>query len=165
MAEQELSNAEILAHFRASAEKWFALTGSLSQAELDLSIEVDGWSIRQYIHHIAEDCDVWSMCIKKAIATPGVFVRFEGFPGNDAWAAALDYQNREVESALNLIESHRRYLAQLLAHFIDDWDGSVKITNAEGQTVGEMSVGKMVQMLTEHLLEHVEVIAKIKESH
>jgi hypothetical protein len=164
MAEQKQSNEELLSRFSSSAEKWFALTSSLSQDDLDLSTEIDGWTIRQHIHHIAEDCDVWSMCIKKAIATPGVFVRFEGFPGNEAWAAALDYQNRKTKSAQDLIGAHRRYLAQLLAHFIDDWEGFVKITNAEGQTVAEMTVSAMVKMLTEHLLEHVEIIAKTKES-
>ncbi len=164
MAERELSNDEILSLFSSSAEKLFAFTRSLSKAELGLCSKVGGWTIRQTIHHIAEDCDVWSMCIKKAIATPGVFVRFEGFPGNEAWAAALDYQNREVESALDLIGAHRRYLAQLLEHFPDAWGRSVKFTNAEGKTVGEMTVCEMVKMLTEHMVEHVEIIEKAKDS-
>ena len=97
---------------------------------------------------------------KDRIATPGVFIRFEGFPGNEAWAEALDFQNREVESALDLIGAHRRYLVRLLEHFPGAWERAVKFTNAEGETVGEMTAGGMVKMLTEHTLEHVEIIAK-----
>jgi hypothetical protein len=117
--------------------------------------EADGWSIRQIVHHVADDGDVWSMCIKKALATPGALVRFEGFPGNEAWADALDFDRREIEPALDLIRAHRRYLAQLLEHFPGDWDRSVRLANAEGEVVREMSVREMVRMLTDHMREHI----------
>ena len=162
MTEQTLSNNEMLSLFTSSAEKLRSLVQSLSERDLDFRSEADDWTIRQVIHHVADDCDVWSMCIKKAIATPGVLVRFEGFPGNEAWAQALDFEQREILPAIDLIGAHRRYLAQLLEHFSGAWDRSVKFANAEGEIVGEMTVGEMVKMLTEHMLEHVETIEKAK---
>jgi hypothetical protein len=162
MTEQTLSNDEILSLFTSSAEKWQSLVQSLSETDLDLLNEADGWTIRQIIHHVADDCDVWSMCIKKAIATPGVQVRFEGFPGNEAWAQALDFERREIVTAMDLIVAHRRYLTQLLEYFSDAWDRSVKLVNAEGEIVAEMTVGEMAKMLAEHMLEHVEAIEKTK---
>ena len=161
MTEQRLSDEEVLALFLSGAEKLQALVESLSVANLDLSGEAGGWSIRQIIHHVADDCDVWSMCIKKAIATPGVLVRFEGFPGNEVWADSLDFDRRETGTALSLIRAHRQYLAQLLKHFSHAWDRSVRLANAEGEIVREMSVREMVKMLTDHMLEHVQQIEEI----
>jgi uncharacterized damage-inducible protein DinB len=152
---------EILPRFLSSAEKLQALVENLSEAELNLSGEAGGWTVRQIIHHVADDGDVWSMCIKKAIATPGALVRFEGFPGNEAWADTLDFHRREVAPALDLIRAHRRYLAQLLKHFPDTWDRSVRLANAEGKIIREMSVREMVEMLAEHMLEHVKQIEAI----
>jgi hypothetical protein len=161
MAEMLLSDEQVLSLFTSSAEKLQALVRDLSEADLDILSEADGWTIRQIIHHITDDCDVWSMCIKKAIATPGVSVRFEGFPGNEAWAQALDFGSRPTGSAIDLLGAHRRYLVQLLNHFSKSWDCSVLIANAEGEIVGELTVRKIVYMLAEHMLEHVDTIEKI----
>lgn len=158
MKEQTLSDEQVLSRFITSAERLEALVLGLPREDLDLPSERGGWTIRQIVHHVADDGDVWSMCIKKAIATPGVLVRFEGFPGNEAWARALDFAGREVGSAVGLIAAHRRYLAEMLRHFSDAWDRSVRLANAAGEVRREMSVREMVKMLTDHLLEHVETI-------
>jgi uncharacterized damage-inducible protein DinB len=160
MAEKRLTDGEVLALFISSAETLRTLVQDLSAAELDMPSEADGWTIRQIVHHVADDGDVWSLCIKKAIATPGAVVRFEGFPGNEAWAQAQDFDQREIGPALDLIGAHRRYLAELLRHFPNHWDRGVKFANAEGETVGEMTVREMVKMLAEHMLEHVGAVEK-----
>lgn len=162
MAEMTLRDEQILLRFTSSAEKLQTLVQDLSETDLNMPCEEDGWTIRQIIHHIADDCDVWSMCIKKAIATPSTIVRFEGFPGNDAWAQALEFGRRETGSAIDLIGAHRRYLAQLVMHFSDLWEHTVKFANSEGEIVGEMTIRQMVNMLAEHMLEHVNTIEKIR---
>ncbi len=135
MTRQTPLDEEILSRFLSSAAKLQAQVENRPEAELDLSREVGGWTIRQIVHHVADDCDVWSMCIKKAIATPGVLVRFEGFPGNEAWADALDFDKRAIDTAIQLINAHRHYLTQLLRHFSHAWDRSVRLANAEGQVL------------------------------
>ena len=162
MAEMTPSDEQILLRFTSSAEKLQALVRDLSETDLDALSEADGWTIRQIIHHVADDGDVWSLCIKKAIATPGVTVRFEGFPGNEAWAQGLEIGQRGIGPALDLIGAHRRYVAELVTHFSDLWDRSVKFANAEGEMVGEMTVRQMVNMLAEHMLEHVDAIEKTR---
>ena len=125
MGEQTLSDGEILSRFLSGAKQLQGIVENLSEAELDLSREPNTWSIRQIVHHLADDCDVWSMCIKKAIATPGVLVRFEGFPGNEPWADALEFDKRLIGTALELITAHRRYLGELLEHFSSAWGRTV----------------------------------------
>lgn len=125
MPEHTISDQDILSLFMKGAEKLQAVLQAIPPVEFDSPCEESGWSIRQIIHHIADDCDVWSMCIKKAIATPGILVRFEGFPGNEAWAEALEFKTREIETALSLILAHRRYLGNLLQHYSDSCDRTV----------------------------------------
>jgi hypothetical protein len=160
MTEKAISDTQTLSLFTSSAEKLQELAGELSETELDKTSEPGGWRIREIIHHLADDCDVWSMCIKKAIATPGVTIRFEGFPGNEEWARALEFDRRGTDAALQLIAAHRRYLAELTEHFSDRWDSTVKLANAEGEIVREMTVQGMVGMLAEHMLDHVHSIEK-----
>jgi len=79
MGEQTLSDGEILSRFLSGAKQLQGIVENLSEAQLDLSREPNTWSIRQIVHHLADDCDVWSMCIKKAIARRPSAVR--GLPG------------------------------------------------------------------------------------
>lgn len=162
MTNRSIADEEALSIFMASADLLRKHVGGLSDAELDYAAEPGGWTIRQMVHHVADDCDIWSMCIKKALATPGALVRFEGFPGNEPWADGLAFEHREVQTALGLIAAHRAYLAALLRFFADGWDRCVQIANAEGEVMQEMSVREMVGMLTDHMLEHVEAIGRVQ---
>ena len=83
------SQSETLSLFASGADNLELAIRDLSETELDFSGTTGGWTIRQIVHHIADDGDAWSMNFKKALATPGAPIRFEGFPGNDAWAEAL----------------------------------------------------------------------------
>ena len=159
MSERVSCDEEILARFRSGAEELRRLVGALSEEKLDLASRPGAWSIRQIVHHLADDCDVWSMCIKKAIATPGVLVRFEGFPGNEPWADALEFDKRPIGTSLELITAHRRYLGELLEHFSSAWGHTVRLANSAGEVVQEMSVREMVEMLADHMQGH---IAKIE---
>ena len=151
-----------LTTFLASAESLAAELAGLTDAALDQSLARGEWSIRQIVHHLSDDCDVWCMAMKKAIATSGVMLRFEGFPGNDAWAAALDFAHRPIDAPMALILAHRRMMAQLVEQFPGAWDQQVIIGDDEGNEVGRASVGDMVGFLGDHMQEHLAVIRAIK---
>jgi hypothetical protein len=51
----------------------------------------------------------------------------------------------------------------LATHFSDAWDRSFKLGNAQGEVVREFSVREIIEMLTEHMSEHVAVIEKTAE--
>jgi hypothetical protein len=158
MPELTKSQEKTLALFVAGAERLEAIIQDLPEEALDSACAPGEWTIRQLVHHLADDCDVWSMCIKRAIATPGVLVRFEGFPGNEPWADGLAFECRGVEPALTLIKAHRQYIAHLATHFSDAWDRSFKLGNAQGEVVREFSVREMIENLTEHMSGHLVVI-------
>jgi hypothetical protein len=155
------SQENTLALFVAGAERLEALIQGLTEEGLDSACAPGEWTIRQIVHHLADDCDVWSMCIKKAIATPGVLVRFEGFPGNEPWADGLAFEGRGIEPSMTLIKAHRHYIARLATDLSDAWDRSFKLGNDQGEVVREFSVREIIEMLTDHMAEHVAAIETI----
>ena len=161
MSELTVSQKDTLTLFTAGAERLEAVIQDLTEEALDSACAPGEWTIRQIVHHLADDCDVWSMCIKKAVATPGVLVRFEGFPGNEPWADGLAFECRGVEPSMMLIKAHRRYIAHLATHLSDAWDRSFKLGNAQGEVVREFNVREIIEMLTDHMSEHVAVIEAI----
>lgn len=162
MTELNPTNQEILERFIESGERLRAVTQDLNTTELDTPSEPGGWTVRQIIHHVADDGDVFSLCIKKAIATPGAAVRFEGFPGNEVWAGGLSFERRAVETSLALIAAHRAAIAALVADFPEAWEHSVQFFNDAGEAAGSFTVGQMVGMLADHLQEHVASIVKAR---
>ena len=148
----------ILEEFTASGERFEQLVSDLGEQQLDWMAAPGEWSIRQTVHHLAEDGDVWSMLVKKAIATPGVPARFEGFPGNDIWARELSTDKREIGPALALIHAHRTFLAHLAADFPHAWDRQVIIHDETGRAVQPLSVREILDMLSDHMREHIRVV-------
>ena len=159
------TQAETLSLFTSGADtlEW-ALQG-LSETELDYSDSPDGWTIRQIVHHIADDGDAWSMNFKKALATPGAPIRFEGFRGNDAWADALAFDRRPIQSSVALIRAHRQHIGEVAAYFPDGWERCVVFVDSQGQAVQSVSAGQILRMIGENLAEHVAAIAEIKRQH
>jgi len=121
------------------------------------------WSIRQVVHHLAEDCNVYAFIIERGLATPGCKIFFGEFPGNMAWSNLLAWHERPVEGARELMHAHRKYLAEMVGHFPDRWDNTVNFYNEENEKLAESSVEKMIVMLTEHMQEHVQMISNIIE--
>ncbi len=162
MSELSTSQKETLALFAAGVDQIESEIRDLTEKELDLSDEPGGWTIRQIVHHVADDGDAWSMSFKKALATPGVPIRFEGFPGNDAWADALAFDKRPVRTALALLRAHRHHIAELAEYFPDAWSRCVTIVDSQGQTIQSVSAEQIIGMISAHLNEHVAAVRTIK---
>lgn len=156
------SQKETLKLFTSGVDKLEAAIGDLSEQGLDSSDAPGGWTIRQIVHHVADDGDAWSMSFKKALATPGVPIRFEGFPGNDAWAASLAFDKRPVQTAVALLRAHRQHIKELAEAFPDAWSRCVTIVDSQGQTIQSVSAEQIIGMISEHLNEHVTAIEAIK---
>ena len=144
-----------------SVEELVAIVESLSDKALDATPGEGKWSIRQTVHHLADECNIWPLCIKKAIVTPGGRVQIEGFPGNDAWVEGLAYDHRSVGPALDLLQAERRYLSELLRHFEHAWDHTVVLVDAEKGEERTLSVADIVALLTEHVKTHLKIIRGI----
>ena len=165
MFEPSTSQQETLEHFVRGADRLEEAVLALSESQLDVSGAPGEWTIRQLVHHVADDGDAWSMPFKKALATPGARVRFEGFPGNEPWAAALAFDRRPIGASVALVKAHRRHMRDLAECFPDAWNRSVMIVDEQGRDVQAVSAGQIIRMLDEHLTEHLDVVDAIKRKH
>jgi hypothetical protein len=156
---------ETLVHFTSGADRLEKAITGLTEQELDNSCAPGEWTIRQMVHHVADDGDAWSMPFKKALVTPGARVRFEGFPGNDVWAAALAFDTRPIQASVALVKAHRQHLKELAEHFSNAWEQSVMIVDDQGRDVQAVSVEQILIMIDGHLTEHVTAIETIKQQH
>ena len=156
-------NLKLIDNFTGALDDFEAELDRVPDSGLDWREEDEGWSIRQIIHHVAEDCNVYTFIIEQALATPGCKVIFGEFPGNDAWGEALDWGSRPVEASRELMRAHRAFLAELVGHFPDRWENQVHFYSgdSEDEIPARNTVGKMIEMLTEHMEEHTETIQRI----
>ena len=90
-------------------------------------------------------------------------MRLKGYPGNEVWAGALDFEDRDVKPALGLIHAHCVYWMELLTRFSNSWDHAIIVTDDVTGSENPMTVLQLVQMLVEHMEEHLDQIAAIKE--
>jgi len=163
MPDYTLSHEETLARFRAGSQRLEQALQGLNEPDFDRCEAPGEWSIRQIVHHLVDDGDLFSSWIKKALASPGAPVRYEGFPGSAEWVDALDFAHRPVGPALALVLAHQHYLTELLVHFPQCWQQKVTRLYPDGRVKGEYSVAQMVEKNAEHLLEHVATIERILE--
>jgi hypothetical protein len=156
---------ETLEKFVSGAYRLDKLVGFLTEEQLDFSLSDGEWTIRQIIHHVAEDGNAWSMPIQKALVIPGTLISFGESVENEAWANALAFDKRPVRAAIALIKSHRHLIAELAVFFSEKWDNNVTFNIPGQKDPGKVSVGEMISMLTDHLSEHLNTIEAIKQKH
>jgi hypothetical protein len=165
MTELTTDQQAILHQFVFSGEQFVESLRSVPEAALDCSAGPGEWSIRQIVHHVADDADVWCFALKKALANPGAPLCFEGFPGNERWFAALAFDRRPVRAALALIEAHRQLMTELISWASVGWeDAFVEVLDDQRRSMGKWSVGQILGMLTAHTMEHLQTVKSIREN-
>jgi hypothetical protein len=157
----------LLTSYQGGVERLQYMMADMTYDQLELSADKEAypgtWTIREIIHHLADDGDLWSMRIKQAIATPEVRVRLEGFPGNEVWAGSLDFEERDAGPAMDLIAAHGTYMVELLTRFYNAWERKIVVVDEPTGSERPFTVLQIVQMLVEHLEEHLDQIAAIKD--
>ena len=156
---------KITAEFQGSLTDLNTVLENLPENALDWAENEGEWSIREVLHHLAEDCNVYAFIIERALATPGCKVFFGEFPGNQAWGQQLGFDKRPVENARALMHAHRGFLAELVGYFPDRWENQVNFYNTDGKKIADSTVEKMIVMLTEHMQEHTEMVQNILQAH
>jgi len=159
------SQKATLEKFVSGAYKLDKLVGFLTEEQLDLSLSAGEWTIRQIIHHLAEDGEFWSMMIKRAIATPDVLIVPCEFPGNEPWANALAFSKRPIRAAVALLKSHRHVIAELAVFFSDKWDNCIAFSVPGNEETTNITIGQIISMLTDHMDEHLATIEAIRQKH
>lgn len=154
---------DAISRFISSSTELISAVADLPDALLDCTSGPGEWSIRQVVHHVADDGDVWSAMLKKCIATPGLEIRFEGYPGNEVWVKALAFDRRPIGPSLALLQAHHAHMAEIAEYFADGGDSYYLKTHGPDGSEYRFTLSGILDMLTDHLREHLVTIAEIKK--
>src|SRR5512133_113433 len=73
----------------------------LSESDLDLNQD-DGWTIRQYVHHVVEGEYIWQLNIRAIVGTNGIQFPMTWYfaLSQDEWVKRWAYDKRPLEPSL-----------------------------------------------------------------
>jgi hypothetical protein len=163
MEDQKSTLDERLAAYVGGPGQLRVALAGLTDAELDVALAADTWTIRQIVHHIVDGDDLWKTCIKAALGNPeGIFgLQWYWDRPQVAWAERWGYAARAIEPSLALFEANRRHIEQLLRGSPDAWERSITVRWPDGQAQ-VVTAGWVVEMQTRHVTGHIADILEIR---
>ena len=167
MTTQLNDDDEIISNYGACPRQLEDAISGLSETDFNLKERADSWTIRQIIHHIVDGDDAWKLFIKQAIGHPNseFFLDWYWQVPQDQLVERWNYQSRPIEPSLALFQANRAHIVQLLHHTPD---GMKKQLLVRWPTeIGEqmMEVRWILKGQTQHVLEHIAEISRIREAH
>ena len=166
MNSQLIGQDGIIADYGNCPSQLEAAIIGLSETNLDIGQSAESWTIREIIHHTADGDDIWKSFVKQAIGNPGGEFLLDWYwqLPQDEWAKRWNYQARSIEPSLLMFRANRSHIVQLLRHTPEAIEKSLRIHWPKGGEQ-EVSVGWVVKMQTQHVIDHVAEISKIRKAH
>ena len=127
------------------------MTNNLDQSQLQTPYRVDGWTIQQIIHHMADNDMNAYLRFKRALT--------EDLPTTtsyreDLWGDLHDYFDTEIETSITLLESlHRRFYKLLFKLNSDHFTRTLRT-----QALGIISLETALQRFIWHNHHHMSQI-------
>ena len=140
--------------YRDSTEVFLTLVHSLTESDLD-SVDREGWTPRQVIHHVADSEAQSYARLRRLVAEPGTMI--QGYD-EAKWAENKDlsYKVVEVSHSIAVVAAVRESSYLLLQRLSA---GTLKNAGIHSES-GAFSVGDWISTYTRHPLEHAEQIKK-----
>jgi hypothetical protein len=166
MTRQTQDYDTILARYADGPAQLEAALAGLGEADLDVALTDDAWTIRQIVHHIVDGDDLWKAAIKAALGNSRMlfsYLWYWDIP-QDTWAGSWNYAGRAIEPSLALFRANRRHVVQLLQTIPAAWDRYTLITLPGGEEK-PATISYVVEMQTRHVTHHVADIRQIRRAH
>ena len=166
MTEQASNPEAVLVQYADGPAQLEAAIAGLAEAGLDAALSADSWSIQQIVHHIADGDDIWKICIKAALGnSQGVFhLQWYWDIPQDTWAEKWDYAGRAIEPSLALFRANRCHVVQLMQQVSEAWERHALLKQHDGREM-EITVGEVIKIQVEHVVQHVNDIRAIRQAH
>jgi hypothetical protein len=136
-----------------------AALAEVPQEAWEFKPALDEWSIHEIVVHMKDSESMGVMRLHKLIAEPGsTLMAYE----ESKWADALNYQNQDVEDALQIFKLTRRTTYRLLKTLPDQvFMQSVVHPEVVHPEYGESyTLEKWLNIYTRHIPEHIEQLQK-----
>lgn len=157
--------ADVIERYTRCASLLQKSVRGLREGELDACESPGGWTIREYVHHLIDGDDSWTLCIKQALGNPELPFTLDWYiqyPEQEHWARSWRYAERGIGPSLALIRANRAHIAQLLRAVPDALDVQVTVRGRDG-SLEVARVQDVVEMLIRHVEAHVADIERIRK--
>ena len=166
MTTQTELSENILAQYADGPAQLDAALIDLTESDLDLALNADSWTIRQIVHHLADGDDIWKTCIKAALGnSDGLFtLQWYWEKPQMEWSENWHYASRGIELSLELLRANRHHIVELIEHSPGACDRSIRLQRPNKPEV-RITVVDVLEIHTQHMVEHVENIQAIRQTH
>ena len=156
---------QILDRYTSGPEQLKSALLGLDDAQLDLTLSPESWSIRQLIHHIADGDYLWKEFLLRAAGDPEREFSLEWYwcLPQDEWVKRWSYAERDVSHSMALFAANRQHSLSLLAQVPWLWEKSLLIPTRQGGQE-RVTVGEVVEMQARHVEGHLEEIHQIRQA-
>jgi hypothetical protein len=162
MAEETPHPEETLALYAGGPARLEAILQGLAEADLDLALTPDAWTVRQIVHHIADGDDLWKTCIKAALGNPDGLFHLQWYweKPQMEWAANWRYASRPIEPSLALFRINRQHIVELIQLSPNVWEQSIRLKTPRDEEV-RITVGDVLESQADHAVGHIQDIQAI----
>jgi hypothetical protein len=156
----------VVNRYGAVVDRLEASIRGLTEDDLDLSLDAESWTIRQYIHHVADGDDIWKVYIKAALGQPrrNLSLRWYWDVPQVTWAETWGYADRAIAPSIDMLRASRLHMSQLLSRIPGAADRDARFGRPGGDE-HVLTVRDLVVMQTSHVIHHAEDILEIRERH
>jgi hypothetical protein len=151
-----------LEKFSRGYGKLSSLVESLSEEDLNSSLNEDSWTIRQIIHHLADGAMIWGMFIRQALGDPGGEFKLQWYwdRTQDEWAEIWNYSGRDIQSSLELYGANQDSMLSILGSVEKPESFSLQM-NLPGEKVHTHTIENAIRWQNIHIANHIKDIRQI----
>lgn len=157
--------ATLQAYTACADEVESALRG-LSEDDLNLG-PVEGWNIRQIVHHLADGDELWKTCILLTLGNPEAEFHLDWYwdVRQDDWAECWSYYRRDIRTSLARLRANRLHVVELLNQRPEAWNYAARIHWPSRPDESKISIAEVVKMQTDHVHHHLDDILDIRKAY
>jgi hypothetical protein len=135
-----------------------AISG-LSRRDLDRRGGSEGWSIREYVHHLVEANLVASNIVLAALGRPGCRYDWSWVLPDARWMKRLGYDRAPVGPALALLEALCAHVAGVVRTAPGALRKHVRLLDAPGARLRRRTVARLLADECDHAAHHLRDVA------
>ena len=157
---------EALQAYIACADELTSALSGLCEADLNRG-PVDGWNIRQIVHHIADGDELWKTCILLAMGNPDAEFHLAWYwdISQDDWAESWSYGQRKIGTSLARLRANRLHVVELLRQKPESWTYSARMHIPTQTEECRVSIADVVKSQTDHVQQHLADIRALSRLH
>jgi hypothetical protein len=124
----------------------------------------EGWSIREYAHHLIEANLVASNIILAALGRPGCTYDWSWVIPDRQWMKRLGYDRAPLEPAIRLLEALVAHVSGIARRAPGSMKRHVKLLDSPGARLRRRTVKQVLEDECEHALHHLRDIADTRNA-